>query len=268
MTPPNNRAGQRSDKSRPGLRHVARKIGVGALLVLGLTGLAAAAQASTSAPVVTASQVRGFGTLVVSDHRVVYVFSHDPKGHSTCSGACAKLFPPVLVSAKLQHHLGHLHGLGTIHRPHGRLQVTLHGHPLYFFSGDRTLTRAGGEALDNVWFVVRPNGTVVRQAPASTHVAPVGAVPPVGSGSTTTSSPGKQNSGTSTPTSTVVKPAASQNSPQPTSPPVTATTSPPATTQPTSPPATTQPTSPPTTTRPTNPPTTTTTAPTGGGVSF
>ncbi len=218
-------------------------------------GLAAAFSVAAPIPVgaspprspVSTATVAGLGTVLVSGHRPVYVFTSDSHGHSSCSGACAAAWPPLLVSAKAAHHLGHLRGLGTIRRPDRRLQVVLFGRPLYFYVGDHSLNAASGQGVVNRWFVIRPNGTLVRT---------------VGSAQQTTvpSSTPAQPPAASSPAQSVPAPASTGT--MPTRPGMPATGPPPATPTPSAPPVTSPP--------PPSPPptTTTTTAPSGGGVSF
>ena len=230
-------------------RHYVRRVVAPGLLALSAVFVPALAQASTSQQVSVAS-IPGIGNVLVSGHRVLYVHSGDTKRHSTCTGACAVAWPPLLVSSRSAHHLGHVHGLGTFRRANGRLQVTIKGQPLYFFAGDKTLTSAMGQGFANVFWTVRPNGTVVHVKPvAAPAPAPPAPTSTPSTSSTPSSSPGTQ--GTHTPgTQPPMQPA-------PTNP------------LPTSPPPTSPPTAPPTTTTTSPPPTTTTTtAPSGGGVSF
>ena len=49
--------------------------------------------------------------------------------------------------------------LSTISRPDGGRQVTYNGMPLYTYSGDAAPGEANGQAIDNVWFAVTPNGS-------------------------------------------------------------------------------------------------------------
>ncbi len=56
-------------------------------------------------------------------------------GTSTCYGACANIWPPLLVHDGLPSGVPNL---GTILRNDGSLQVTHAGRPLYFLTGDRT----------------------------------------------------------------------------------------------------------------------------------
>lgn len=198
--------------------------------------------ASTN-PVVTSVRVPGLGNILESGQRPLYVWVNDPKGQSTCTGGCATIWPPLLVSSKAAHHLGRFSGLGTIHRSKGVLQVTIHHHALYFNAGDHSKSHASGQGFIGEWFTVHANGTLDRSASAG----PMSTVP-------TTSRPAPSPS-----SSTTTRPTSAPNGPAPTSPPPTS----PATTTPT-----TAPPPPPTTTTYVPPTTTTTTAPSGGGVGF
>ncbi len=98
--------------------------------------------------------------------RALYAFTHDPRGRSLCSGACAKAWPPYVVSARARAASGVRQSLlGTIRRANGSKQVTYRNRPLYYYIGD---TKAGQVLCQNVtefggtWLVVRPNGQLVR----------------------------------------------------------------------------------------------------------
>jgi hypothetical protein len=59
--------------------------------------------------------------------------------------------------------------LGTTRRSDGKLQVTYHGHPLYFFAEDKQAGQVKGEGTNffgGKWWAVSPAGTKV--APAAT----------------------------------------------------------------------------------------------------
>ncbi len=77
----------------------------------------------------------------------VYTLSADTTpGTSSCTGMCAKFWPPVLTTtAPVATGLTGL--LGTIQRADGTFQVTYNGHPLYFFSQDLTSGDAHGASI-------------------------------------------------------------------------------------------------------------------------
>src|SRR5579864_6816452 len=78
-----------------------------------------------------------YGT-VLFDGRgyVLYAFTHDPRGRSTCKGACAKAWPPYLVRGRVAAGAGANGKLvGTTTRADGSKQFTYAGRPLYFYRG-------------------------------------------------------------------------------------------------------------------------------------
>jgi hypothetical protein len=61
--------------------------------------------------------------------------------------------------------------LGTTHRTDGKLQVTYHGHPLYFFVNDKKAGATSGEgvkAFGGKWYALSPAGVKIVAAPMST----------------------------------------------------------------------------------------------------
>jgi predicted lipoprotein with Yx(FWY)xxD motif len=135
-------------------------------------GLAAGAPAmtdkagATQAATVTAHSSRYGKILFDSRGRVLYLFARDRAGRSSCSGACAKAWPPFLTKGAPKAGRG-INGklLGTTKRRDGTLQVTYAKHPLYYFKED---TRPGQIKCQNVsnfgglWLVVAPSGKAVR----------------------------------------------------------------------------------------------------------
>lgn len=107
-----------------------------------------------------------YGTVIFTgQNRSIYLFARD-RGSSTCYGACAKTWPPVLTKAKPTAGPGvRAKLLGTVRRKGGTLQVTYAGHPLYRFIGD---TKPGEITCQNVsefgakWLVVTPAGKAVH----------------------------------------------------------------------------------------------------------
>jgi predicted lipoprotein with Yx(FWY)xxD motif len=52
--------------------------------------------------------------------------------------------------------------LGTTEREDGSLQVTLDGHPLYYFAADQTADDLNGQGVGDVWYVVSPQGAAIQ----------------------------------------------------------------------------------------------------------
>jgi predicted lipoprotein with Yx(FWY)xxD motif len=97
---------------------------------------------------------------------VLYAFTKDTRGRSSCAGACAKTWPPYIVTGKPQAGRGvDAVRLGTIRRSDGSRQATYAGRPLYYYISDRKprqILCQNVSEFGGLWLVVRPNGTVVR----------------------------------------------------------------------------------------------------------
>ena len=230
-------------------RPIARRLAVGAILSVGLiaaacsssptsavsnTATTGAKATNTSATVISSTTNPTLGTILVNPAgATLYRFSADQNGQSSCTGACAQLWPPFTVAGGSQPKgaSGLVGVFATSRRADGTLQVTYNGSPLYTFSGDKTPGSAAGQGVLGMWFVVNVSATPAASAPTTTA--------PAGTNTTTTQAP-------STP---AITPTTAAQPPAPTSPPPTSP--PPTSPPPTSPP----PTSPPTTAPP--PPTTT-----------
>ncbi len=107
-----------------------------------------------------------YGTyLTGSDGRAVYLWEGDTGAASTCSGACASSWPPVLTNGTPTASGGARSAdLGTSKRSDGSVQVTYQGHPLYFYAGDSgagQLTGQGSNGFGAKWWLVSPSGTAI-----------------------------------------------------------------------------------------------------------
>jgi predicted lipoprotein with Yx(FWY)xxD motif len=103
--------------------------------------------------------------LTGSSGRALYLWVADSGGKSSCSGACAKAWPPVLSSATPNVSGGATASdLGTISRSDGAKQVTYKGHPLYLFARDGDKGDAYGQGVNGFgasWYVLSPSGSKV-----------------------------------------------------------------------------------------------------------
>jgi predicted lipoprotein with Yx(FWY)xxD motif len=134
-----------------------------AVLALGAGTASASSQASRSTLTVRSS---AYGKILFDgNRRALYAFTKDPRRKSVCAGACAKAWPPYVVSARPKAGPGVKASLlGTTKRPDGRKQVTYNGRALYYYVGDpvgqvrcQNVNEFGG-----LWLVVRASGRLVR----------------------------------------------------------------------------------------------------------
>ena len=103
--------------------------------------------------------------LVDGRGHTLYLFEKDKRG-SSCYGACAAYWPPLLSTAKPRPGKGvRASLLGLTKRTDGKRQVTYAGHPLYTFVGDKRATQTTGEGLTDfgaAWDVVSATGRAVE----------------------------------------------------------------------------------------------------------
>ncbi|HVS84683.1 MAG TPA: hypothetical protein VHD91_03540 [Gaiellaceae bacterium] len=142
------------------------------LVVIAVAALAVTAAAQAAAPRSAAHVVVGssqYGkVLFTGSHQALYAFEKDKGGKSSCYGACAKAWPPLLTTGKPVAGTGTDEMLlGTVKRSDGTEQVTYKGHPLYTYSGDSTGHVACQHAIANggLWLVLEPNGHLNMSQP-------------------------------------------------------------------------------------------------------
>ena len=131
--------------------------------VAGLSRAAAATQSSTTVSSATSKLGR---ILADSRGRTLYLFENDKRGHSSCAGACATYWPPLLTKGKpTAARAAKLALLGTTRRADGTTQVTYAGHPLYRFVQDTKRGQTTGQDLHDFgagWYVLAPAGTKIE----------------------------------------------------------------------------------------------------------
>jgi predicted lipoprotein with Yx(FWY)xxD motif len=132
---------------------------------LGAGGSPSGSQASKGALVALGKT--GLGKVLVDARgRALYLFEQDKPRTSSCYGACAAYWPPLLSGAKPRSGKGvRASLLGVTRRTDGTRQVTYAGHPLYRFVGDSAPGQTGGQGLDDFgggWYVVAASGRAVE----------------------------------------------------------------------------------------------------------
>lgn len=147
--------------------------------------------AAPAAAAITISTAKGKGGtyLTGSDGRAVYLWVADSGGKSACSGACAKVWPPVEGTPSGGTGVT-ASNLGTITRSDGSKQVTYNGHPLYYFIADKSAGATKGQGSNGFgakWWLVAPSGTAITVA---AHTSSGGSSSGSSGGSSTSSSSG------------------------------------------------------------------------------
>jgi predicted lipoprotein with Yx(FWY)xxD motif len=106
-----------------------------------------------------------FGEIVVdAEGRTLYVFLADTGSDSTCYDECEDSWPPLTVEGDPAAGEGiDTSLLGTTEREDGSAQVTLDGHPLYYFAADETPDDINGQDVGDVWYVVSPEGEAIKE---------------------------------------------------------------------------------------------------------
>ena len=158
---------------------VSSSIGKATMVVVAI-GLLAAACSQRSTPSTSASTTQSaqpvtvgtasgsLGTFLVGpDGKSLYLFEADTSSRSTCSGACAQGWPPIITNGPPVAGSGVMQSLlSTSRRDDGTLQVVYNGHPLYYYSGDTKAGDTNGEgskAFGAGWDVVGPAGNKIEK---------------------------------------------------------------------------------------------------------
>ena len=101
--------------------------------------------------------------LVDGDGNVLYLFTPDTDGVSTCYGDCEANWPvfygPVEDGDGVDDDL-----IGSTTRDDGTEQVTYDGWPLYYFIRDEAPGDTNGQGVGDVWYVVSPNSMTLTAA--------------------------------------------------------------------------------------------------------
>lgn len=83
----------------------------------------------------------------------LYTFDKDTTSASTCYTACAKAWPPYLVSGTVPTTFpAHL---GTTKRTDATVQYTWDNHPLYYYADDKKPGDTTGDGVGGVWHLAK-----------------------------------------------------------------------------------------------------------------
>jgi len=103
-----------------------------------------------------------FGSILAdANGNTLYFFSLDADGKSACTAGCLAVWP-------VSYNAGTTYGAGltgsdfsSITRSDGSRQSTYKGWPLYTYAGDAVPGTVKGDGIDGVWFVAKPDYTIM-----------------------------------------------------------------------------------------------------------
>ncbi|MFE3740606.1 hypothetical protein ACFXP3_29235 [Streptomyces sp. NPDC059096] len=144
---------------------------------------------------VSEKEVAPYGKILVNGReRTLYLFAADKTKESTCTGDCAKVWRPVLVTSGVEPKAGpgvKQNLLSTVSRTDNTKQVTYNNHPLYTYKSDRMPGEANGQDVTEFgakWYVVDTEGNKITTPPPSASTSPSGSMSPSAGMSSTPSS--------------------------------------------------------------------------------
>ena len=104
----------------------------------------------------------------VTDSRgmTLYMFTKDSPGKSVCEGDCLAAWPAVIGEVTAGEGVDPSK-IGTIKRSDGTTQATFGGWPLYYWVKDKKPGDVAGQGVGGVWYVLSPDGKVIKKGGAS-----------------------------------------------------------------------------------------------------
>lgn len=157
-------------------------------------------------PLVQVRSHSQFGDILTGpDGLTLYMFDQDTRGGSTstCTGGCADAWPPLTVDStdELLASRELSATVGTVERPDGTTQVAVDGWPVYYFQSDEGPGDVAGQGVQDVWWVLGPDGTVIRSGGTTqTTTTETGTTNTTATATPTTTTPTPNNTTTTTTT--------------------------------------------------------------------
>lgn len=124
---------------------------------------------AASGTAVSTTTVSGYGTvLATAKGAPLYLLTADPSGGSSCSGSCAKQWPPLVADGRPAAGHG-VSGsmLSSFKRSDGTEQVLYNGHALYTHPSSTATAAAGTAADGGIWYLVSPSGKPITKTTGS-----------------------------------------------------------------------------------------------------
>ncbi len=125
-------------------------------------GAAASPSPAAAAGALALAQTSLGSVLVGPTGMTLYMFVPDTSTSSACTGSCASTWPPLTGALPTLGAGLVTSDFATVTRSDGGTQVTFHGHPLYYFSGDKAAGDTNGQGLSSKWYVLGADGNPVK----------------------------------------------------------------------------------------------------------
>ncbi|SNR49020.1 Predicted lipoprotein with conserved Yx(FWY)xxD motif [Actinomadura mexicana] len=141
---------------------------IAALAALALAGCATATNSQNPGRMqIGSDQAPHLGQILVDrTGRTLYLFVADPPNQSTCSGACASIWPPATTrGSPSTAGAARQSEITSITRSDGPPQIVYAGHPLYYYQADTGRGDIHGQALTQFgaeWYAVSPQGQQIQ----------------------------------------------------------------------------------------------------------
>jgi predicted lipoprotein with Yx(FWY)xxD motif len=156
-------------------------VGTDATLIQDAAPAAGAADAAATSVQLADSRLGQI--LVDAEGNTLYGFTNDADGEPTCTGDCAGTWPAHLIDGEPVIGEGLDPAVFTlVEGADGGQQLKAGKWPLYRFSGDSAPGDVNGQGSGDVWFVVGADGSLIKDAPASSDDGSAGDGDGAGSG--------------------------------------------------------------------------------------
>jgi predicted lipoprotein with Yx(FWY)xxD motif len=122
------------------------------------------ASAPAGSATVSTMTVVGYGKVLATSGRPLYLLSSDPPGGSRCTGGCTSTWPPLTATGRPTAGPGADSSLlSTFKRADGKTQVLYDKHALYTHSGRGLVSGAGVRSQGGIWYLVAPSGKALKK---------------------------------------------------------------------------------------------------------
>lgn len=106
-----------------------------------------------------------FGPILVDQTgRTLYAFTKDKDRASNCDDACIAVWPALTTTAAVAAGKGANASLVGQTKQGDNVQQATYGEwPLYYYVGDAVAGDVNGQGIDGEWFVLSPDGKLVKK---------------------------------------------------------------------------------------------------------